>query len=160
MTNRTRGTWIPLVGGLAVCALGVAFAVVPSAQGPRPAPYARDQACARMAGKLPDKIGELDLHRPVVDGIAVWGDGSVVARCGIPMPEKTTEPCATVNGVDWVWRDQQKQAGRNLLVTYGRSPALELSLDRAAPSDTALITLTHAASVLPMHRKCIDAEGR
>ncbi|MEV6833646.1 DUF3515 domain-containing protein [Streptomyces sp. NPDC051133] len=160
MTNRTRRTWIPLAGALAVCALGVAFAVVPSAERPRPAPFAHDPACARVAGQLPHKMGKLGLHLPVTDGIAVWGDNSVVVRCGIPMPDKTSDPCVTVDGVDWVWRYRQNKEGRSLLVTYGRSPALELSLDRAAPSDTALTTLTRAASELPRQRKCLDSQGR
>lgn len=76
-----------------------------------------------------------------------------------PDAPKTPDACATVNGVDWVWHDRQDGDGRDLLVTYGRFPGLEVTVQRGAPSDAALVELTKAASALPRHRKCLDPAG-
>lgn len=149
---------ILLTGTVALAVLGVYMVVTGGESGPEAAPHARDAACQAAAGKLPDKIAGLKRDHSGAPGVTVWGGGKIVARCGIPMPPKTPDPCATVNGVDWVWRYRQGGDGRDLLVTYGRSPGLEVTVQRGAPSDAALVELTKAASVLPKHRKCLDSQ--
>ncbi|MGY6025056.1 DUF3515 family protein [Streptomyces spinosirectus] len=158
MVNRSVRNRALSAGAVALAVLGVCLAVTGGESGPEAAPHARDAACRAAAGKLPGKIAGLERGHTVAAGVAEWGGGKIVARCGIPMPAKTPDPCATVNGVDWVWHYGQGGDGRDLLVTYGRSPGLEVTLQRGAPSDAALIELTKAASVLPRHRKCLDSQ--
>lgn len=147
-----------LTGAAALAVLGVCMAVTGGGSGPEAAPHARDAACRAAAGKLPDRIAGLERGHPGAAGVTVWGGGKIVARCGIPMPPRTPDPCATVNGVDWVWHRGQGGDGRDLLVTYGRSPGLELTVQRGAPSEAALVDLTKAAAALPQHRKCLDSQ--
>ncbi|MCS0601734.1 DUF3515 domain-containing protein [Streptomyces sp. LP11] len=139
--------------------LGLCLAVTGCESGPEAAPRAGDAACRAAAGKLPEKIAGLERGDADAAGVAVWGDGKIVARCGIPMPRPTPDPCTTVNGVDWVWRYRQGDDGHDLLVTYGRSPGLEVTVRSGAPSEAALVELTKAAYELPRHRKCLDREG-
>ncbi|UXY28871.1 DUF3515 domain-containing protein [Streptomyces sp. HUAS TT20] len=159
MVNRSVRNRVLLPCAATLAVLGAYMAVTGGESGPEAAPHARDAACRAAAGKLPDKIAGLERGHSGTAGVTVWGDGKIVARCGIPMPPKTPDPCATVNGVDWVWHYRQGGDDHDLLVTYGRSPGLEVTVQRGAPSDAALVELTKAASVLPKHRKCLDSQG-
>ncbi|MFE7839023.1 DUF3515 family protein [Streptomyces sp. NPDC057474] len=120
------------------------------------APMADDPACTRISERYPDRLAGLDRADTGTKGAAVWGDGAVVARCGFPRLEATGEACAEVNGVDWVWRTSKGGDSRELLITYGREPGVEvqLTVGRAAP-DAVLVGLSPVVKAVEQSNKCL-----
>ncbi|MFE0105517.1 DUF3515 family protein [Streptomyces sp. NPDC059009] len=94
--------------------------------------------------------------RPGPSGAAVWGDGTVTVRCGLPMPLPTGDPCSEVDGVDCAWRARQDGADSKLLITYGCSPAVEVRVDtRHTAPDAVLIDLSRLVEPIHQVRECV-----
>ncbi|MDG5801551.1 DUF3515 family protein [Streptomyces ossamyceticus] len=121
------------------------------------APRAGDPACARVSAQYPDRLAGLDRADTDTKGAAVYGDGSIVVRCGFPSPRPTEDPCTQVDGVDWVWRADERREGRQLLITYGREPAVEVQVapDRAA-TDAVLVGLSGIVKPLEQSGECLS----
>ena len=143
------------VGGalLAVLVTGCAGAVDVDA-----APHATDQGCAEVMATLRgagyDDLAGRQRRETDAQATAAWGDPPVVLRCGVEPPGPTTDPCLHVDGVDWVVRETDEAA---LFTTYGRWPALEVSLpveDRSG-SDAVLAAVGGLAQRLPQDRQCL-----
>ncbi|WP_149829507.1 DUF3515 family protein [Streptomyces tailanensis] len=121
------------------------------------APLADDPACTRVSEQYPDRLAGLDRADTSTRGAAVWGDGAVVARCGFPKLKATEDACAEVDGVDWVWRTGKGSDGRELLVTYGREPALEVQLVRGqAAADSILVGLSSLVKPIEQTGECLS----
>ena len=126
------------------------------AQGPR----AGDPACARLADRYPDRLGGADRDRVSFAGLAVWGHGEVELRCGVDPPGPTTDACVSVDGVDWVWRERAGDGARKDLVTFGRSPAVEVSVANSVTAlDTVLLDLSHLVRPIAADGKCLESTG-
>ncbi|MEU9995173.1 DUF3515 domain-containing protein [Streptomyces sp. NPDC048370] len=75
---------------------------------PVPSPPAGEAAlCQALAKELPDTVAGLDRNdpEPGSDLTAGWGDGAIVLRCGVPRPEKMSDPQSqgvSVGGVRWM----------------------------------------------------------
>ncbi|WP_405870362.1 DUF3515 family protein [Streptomyces sp. NBC_00005] len=112
--------------------------------------------CARITRAYPDGLGGQRRDDAALPGVGVWGGGTVTARCGVEPPAATTDPCVSVDGVDWVWRPAKPGDGRKVLVTYGRDPAVEVVIsDRVAGTDDVLVEMSRAVSPVAQHAKCI-----
>jgi outer membrane murein-binding lipoprotein Lpp len=111
--------------------------------------------CAEMMVLLPSEIADQQKRQTNSQATAVWGDPSqLVLRCGVTPPPPSTDPCVTVNGVDWLAKEGEKSW---TLTTYGRTPATELIFDpNVTPSSTVLASLATAASKIPAQRHCTD----
>ncbi|GES32125.1 DUF3515 family protein [Streptomyces angustmyceticus] len=161
-TRRSRRTRL-LVGAAVVLAAAASVVAYESVSSPTfgldAAPGAGSAACARIADGYPDEIAGAGRTSTGLAGAAAWGDGAVVARCGLDKPLPTKEACAQVDGVDWVWRTSPDDDGRTLLVTYGRSPAVEVRIDtrRAAP-DAVLIDLSRLVKPLRQDHRCLSRD--
>ncbi|MER5600041.1 DUF3515 family protein [Streptomyces sp. NPDC002265] len=115
-----------------------------------------DPRCARIARDYPAELGGQRRSDPGVVGVTVWGGGAVVLRCGLRPPQPTVDRCLSVDGVDWVLEDAKFHDGRKVLITYGRDPAVEITLtDGTAETDTALLELSKAVKPLPQGARCI-----
>ncbi|GGN28741.1 DUF3515 family protein [Streptomyces fuscichromogenes] len=120
-------------------------------------PFAEDPGCGRLAGRYPDRLAGATRDRVTFAGLAVWGHGTVELRCGVNPPGPTTDACVSVDGVDWVWRGTAED-GRRKLVTYGRSPAVEISVSGpAAGVDTVLVDLSRLVAPIPEGARCLAA---
>lgn len=121
------------------------------------APRADDPACVRVSEEFPDRLAGLDRAETSTKSAAVWGDGAIVVRCGFPRPAPTADPCTQVDGVDWVWRADEQREGRQLLVTYGREPAVEVQVapDHAA-TDAVLIGLSPLVKPIEQSGECLS----
>lgn len=155
--RRGRGTPRVLVAGLlAATALGVAGCSgrVASVEA---APGAADPACAPAMIALPDELGDLALRPTDSQATAVWGDpATVVLRCGVPSPGPTTDQCLSVDGVDWVVR--QEDANWRI-TTYGRMPAVEVLFSQTGvSSDTVMTALASAVHQIPATGGCVNIE--
>ncbi|MDT9692726.1 DUF3515 domain-containing protein [Streptomyces sp. P9(2023)] len=75
---------------------------------PVPSPPAGEAAvCRALAKELPDTVAGLERHDPEPGSelTAGWGDAAIVLRCGVPRPEKMTDPQSqgiSVDGVRWM----------------------------------------------------------
>jgi hypothetical protein len=109
--------------------------------------------CAEMMVVLPPEVAEQQKRQTNSQGTAVWGDpAQLVLRCGVTAPPPSTDPCVSVNGVDWLAKEGEDAW---TLTTYGRAPATELVFDpNVIPSSTVLATLSSAASKIPAERGC------
>jgi hypothetical protein len=122
-----------------------------------PAEGAADPACADVMAAVHQGLDELgDRARRVTtsQSTAAWGDPPVVLRCGVTSPAPTTDPCVTVDGVDWVL---EETGGTLTYTTYGRQPAVEVVLPTTDPAGTDVVLgeLGPAVSALPQFRQCL-----
>ena len=70
------------------------------------------------------------------------------------MPGPTTDQCVSVDGVDWVVRDE---AENWRLTTYGRDPAVEVLFTKTGTSsDTVMTALGSAVEQIPAERACVS----
>lgn len=165
-------------------ALAVLGAVLAGCSAPvsvDPAADAANPACAPLMLALPDTLGDAQLRKTTSQATAAWGDpAAVVLRCGVAAPGPTTDRCVSVNGVDWVIKEDTASAapgapsssaagsdpagggaggGTYRLTTFGREPATELLLDtNRASSATVLASLSSAVSKVPATRHCVGQE--
>lgn len=123
------------------------------------APDAANPLCAEMMVVLPEAIDDAERRPTTSQATSAWGDPSkVVLRCGVEVPGPTTDPCVSVNDVDWVAHEDEA-TGIWTLTTYGRTPATEVVLDpNVIPSSTVLATLSDAAQKIPASKKCVSVD--
>lgn len=123
----------------------------------QPADDASNPLCAEMMVQLPQEISGQALRKTNSQATAVWGEPSqLVLRCGVVPPAPSSDPCVSVNGVDWLAKEGEKNW---TLTTYGRTPATELLFDpQQIPSSTVLATMSGAAAKIPAQRQCTDVE--
>lgn len=144
----------------ALAAITVAAALT-SACGGDPVEAAADggsPACAALVARLPGHVLDRDRRSLDVAGAAQWGDPPIVLRCGVPAPGPTTDRCLTIDDVDWVLVDEK---GDFRFVTYGREPAVEVTVPAAAGrtnAPSALVDLAAAVKPVPASRQCIGAD--
>ncbi|MFI9809305.1 DUF3515 family protein [Streptomyces sp. NPDC052301] len=160
MGDRSRRRWAATgvaVGGLLVAGVLVARELDSPVFGMRQGPLARSPECARIADRYPDRLAGDRRDRAGFEGLAAWGHGQVELRCGLTPPAVQKDRCVAVNGVDWVLHEAGWRHGRKVLVTYGRSPAVEVSLaDSVRQPDTVLTELSRLVAPLPQHDHCLD----
>ncbi|WP_144386441.1 DUF3515 family protein [Streptomyces sp. SAJ15] len=121
------------------------------------APRGDHRLCERIAEDYPDELlGESRSDADLPPGVAVWGDETVVLRCGMEPPRPTVDPCFQVDGVDWVLEEAKSKDGTQVLISYGRNPAVEVVLsDAGSNPGEALVDLSRAVSRIRQGRTCI-----
>jgi hypothetical protein len=132
MRTGLRSAVIAAVVGAALLLAGCAPTV---ALHPAP-PHANDPHCADVIVRLPPQLtgasGQLQRRDTDAQSTAAWGDPtSVVLSCGVRVPSATTLPCfAYDNTVFWL---RQKDDAQKVwhFTTFGRSPAVELTVSTA-----------------------------
>jgi hypothetical protein len=126
---------------------------------------ADDPACADVVLGAPETMLDQPQVSSSSQGTVVWGDGedAIVLRCGVTPPGPTTDPCTTLsdadenNQVDWIVRDDE-ETGIVRYTTFGRSPAIDLTVPRSVAGDQpSAVPLDLAALVLeiPATDRCL-----
>ncbi|MEU8530947.1 DUF3515 domain-containing protein [Streptomyces sp. NPDC048629] len=111
---------------------------------PVPSPPAEEAAfCRALHEELPKTLSGFDRNdpEPESDLTAGWGNGAIVLRCGVPRPEKMSDPQAQgleVNGVGWMLEVRDSD-GPRFTSTY-RKAYVEVSLDERFAHDTGPLT--------------------
>ncbi|ANP50524.1 hypothetical protein J2Z21_004255 [Streptomyces griseochromogenes] len=125
--------------------------------GLRAAERASGPACTGLAGRWPGRLDGHRRERVDVTGAEAWGAGAVTARCGVTSPGPSADPCVSVNGVDWLLEQaRSRQAGRKVLVSYGRSPAVEVTVSPGVRAvDTVLLDLSKAVAPMAQRSHCV-----
>ncbi|MFC9174212.1 MULTISPECIES: DUF3515 family protein [unclassified Streptomyces] len=151
------------VVAVAACALTAGALVSCGADSPgegvTSAPHAGNAACEQLADRYPDRLGGKELAFTDRPGVAVWGENTIVLRCGVELPVPTIDPCATVDGVDWVLREDRSKDGGKVVVTYGRDPAVEAVIsDDIVAVDDVMVDLSALVRPVKTHTKCISLD--
>ncbi|MGW9405392.1 DUF3515 domain-containing protein [Arthrobacter sp. NPDC055585] len=118
------------------------------------APDAANPDCATVMVALPENLAGADQRETTSQATSAWGSpAQVIVRCGVPVPGPTTDACATVNGVDWVLREEGSMW---TATTYGRDPAVEVIFDtEQVASSTVLVELENAVARIEQTRECL-----
>ncbi|WP_194377298.1 DUF3515 domain-containing protein, partial [Streptomyces durbertensis] len=123
------------------------------------APRADAPECVRLLKRLPDELAGRGREDVRTQGVAVWGDGDVVLRCGLRPPPPSVDPCVAVDDVEWLLLEARSQGDRKVLLTYGRDPAVEVSLSQEVDGvDAALIDLSRLVEPIRQRGECIGEE--
>lgn len=127
-----------------------------------PGPDAADPACAPIVQGAPSALLDQDRHETSSQGTVAWGSGTdtIVLRCGVTPPGPTTDLCTRLESasgvtVDWIVREDD---GLVTFTTYGRTPAVDITVPRAvAPDQPSAVPLELAGLVapLPVSAECI-----
>lgn len=139
------------LAGVAGCAQGV---------GVEPAPSASEPVCAELLLLLPDSLGGVERRTTTSQASRAWGDPAIVLRCGVDPLGPTTDPCLSIpdpagaNPVDWVASTQDSE-GERTFTTYGRVPAVEVTIPEGYPGDAVLAELAGPVATLPQDRECL-----
>ena len=125
----------------------------------QPAEDAVNVGCAEMVVTLPELVGGRyadQLERETnAQGTGAYGDPTtVLVRCGVTPPAPTSElPCVRVDGIDWL-RDDAADP-RIVFTTYGREPAVQVTLDNTnATPGVVLSDLSGAVGRTTAVREC------
>ncbi|GIG55124.1 DUF3515 family protein [Demequina activiva] len=145
----SRRALLTLVAASALALSGCAHPLVVD-----PAPYAADPDCAEVMLAVPTAVGGLEMRGTTSQATQAWGsEYEIVARCGVEPPGPTTERCVTVEtpaaSVDWL---VSETADARVAVTFGRSPALELTVPTVRADEAVgdvLAELSPAAARAP-----------
>lgn len=161
MARPSRRMWCalgPAVAATALAGVLVARELASPTYGVARAPRADAPACARIAEGYPSRLDGHALTGTGLPGVAVWGDRSVVLRCGLEPPLPTTDLCVTVDGVDWVYREAASREGHKVIITYGRDPAVEVSVStRDTAVDSALVELSRLVRPIHQNDHCVGS---
>lgn len=121
------------VGAIAVSLAGCGTVTVPAG------PDAGDPDCAGVVLGAPDELLGQERQNTSSQGTVAWGEGedTIVLRCGVTPPGPTTDLCTRLEDstgvqVDWIVREQDDLV---FYTTYGRSPAIDVSVPRAVAPD-------------------------
>lgn len=150
--TRLRVRGVLVLGAAAFAVSGCAAAAITT-----PAKHSTDTTCSTVIAQLTGvkEVNGLERREVSAQATAAWGDdASVQLRCGLDPLGPSTDVCQSVGGVDWVARQEN---GRTLLTSYGRAPAVEISVAGEQPTglDAILDTLSPAVSTLPTNgRAC------
>ena len=152
--RRTARAATAVLLSVAAVALAGCAAAVPM----QPADDAVNPDCANVIVHLPASVADQPERETNAQATGAWGDpASVLLRCGVQPYGPTTLPCDNVNGVDWIRDDSADPL--YTFTTYGREPAVEVTLDsEAASSSSTLVDLTNAVSVIPQTEQCLNVD--
>lgn len=121
-----------------------------------PAPEsAADPACSTVMLALPQEIDSLGKRVTTSQSTGAWGDpAAVVLSCGTPERGPSSDPCTTVDGVDWTAKENE-DGGSWTLTAYGRVPRIEVTIDTSKVSSAAVAAaLSPAVSLSPASKHC------
>ncbi len=148
-----------MAAGLVLTAAGCG-----SAATVEPGPTASAPVCAEVLRALPDELSGAERRSTNSQATAAWGDPPITLRCGVTPPGPTTDRCIAVTGgdgasVDWVVAPLGTTPEDTWqFTTYGRVPAIEVTVPAAyAGSDatTTLVDLGAAVALTDAQRACV-----
>ncbi|APX32222.1 hypothetical protein BH708_05210 [Brachybacterium sp. P6-10-X1] len=124
-------------------------------------PAATDPLCADIVLQAPPQVLGMDRVETSSQGTAAWGEGenTVVMRCGVTPPGPTTDICTTLEDgggiqIDWIVRELEDDVF--LYTTYGREPAIDVSVPMSAAPDQPSGAALDLAQVIDQNIEATD----
>jgi hypothetical protein len=120
------------------------------------APGGSSPACADVVARAPQTVLDRTRTTPQAIGVAAWGEPPIVLQCGVDVADgPTSDPCYAVDGVDWINENPEAGDQPTAFVTYGRDPAVRVTVPGPREDATAaLVDLAPAVSPLPASKRC------
>ncbi|MFF3412755.1 DUF3515 family protein [Streptomyces sp. NPDC002742] len=152
----TSARQLAQVGVIAVCAASLAACGISSrSYNVSAAPGGAGAECSSLVSKAPRKLGGHERNDPDQKGTAVWGDGDVILRCGNISDVPESAVCTSEKGVDWVVNAKMTHDGVKTVLSYGRSPAAEVTMsERIKDKDAVLGEMSGIVSGLTEQKVC------
>ncbi|MFJ3580755.1 DUF3515 domain-containing protein [Streptomyces sp. NPDC090127] len=131
-SHRPFGLPAAVASALVLLAVAGCSSTDAEASVPVPSPPAGEAAlCQALAKELPDTVAGLERSDPEPDSelTAAWGDAAIVLRCGVPRPEKMSDPQSqgvAVGGVRWML--ERPEGGGPRFTSVYRETYVEVSL--------------------------------
>lgn len=127
-----------------------------------PGPDATHPVCAEIVLAAPEQMLDLDRRETNSQSTVSWGSGedTIVMRCGAEPPPPTSEMCTRLADdsgleVDWIVSEED---GIVHYTTYGREPAIDITVPRSvAPDQPSAVALDLAGlvSMIPATAYCV-----
>lgn len=155
----TRRSLALLTVGVGIASLLSACATPAGTVSVQPAENASDPACASVVLNLPQEMttGATVLPKRVTSSQATgaWGSPTaVIMRCGVPEPAPSTATCTEISGVDWISVGEDESVFT--FVTYGRTPAVEVTVDsNSITGVNALTAISPALRATEQYSQCL-----
>lgn len=106
-----------------------------------------DTKCADVIVRLPAAVGTWSIRQTDAQATGAWGDPVVaVLKCGVTPPRPTENLCYAVSGIDWV--EDKSHAPTYIFTTYGRSPAVQVTVDSKATNGQGTVILDDLSSAV------------
>jgi len=121
------------------------------------ASQANSVGCANVIVRLPDTVAGLSRRETNAQGTGAWGDpATVLLRCGVGVPAASSLPCVVIGSVSWLQDDSYAPSYR--YTSYGRTPAVEVTMDHGTVSPgTALGDLAWSVDLTkPNDHQCLS----
>ncbi len=118
-------------------------------------PRAAGSACAGVVAHLPGTVLDQPRHAAGTPGSASWGEPAIVLRCGLAPLGPTTQPCLSVDDVDWV---VEQAADGVVFTTFGRDPGVQVRVPASygqTNASAALVDVGAAVATLPTRDHCV-----
>ena len=128
-----------------------------------PAPDAANPSCASAMVAMPKELAGLEQRETTAQATTAWGDpADVILKCGVQVQEPVSDPCAEVNGVDWIVKPAEENdsnetsaTGTWTATTFGRSPNIRVTFNADKVSSSSVLTeLGSAVNQLEQTKKC------
>lgn len=158
MSNSSRRypAAIAAAAALALTLAGCTGPTVPM----QPASNADAPECAEIIVRLPDTLDGLDKRLTNAQATGAWGTpATVLLHCGLATPPPTSDDCISLNGVDWI--ADESSAPIYTFTTYGRSPAVQVTVDATdgtVSGTSVLLELGALMEYLPVVGGCVGVE--
>lgn len=130
-----------------------------------PAPDAANPNCAYAMVAMPKELSQLAQRQTTAQATTAWGDpAEVILKCGVEVEHPVADPCAEVNGVDWIIKPTEEDGGSETsatgtwtATTFGRNPDIQVTFNAdAVSSSTILAELGSAVNQLEQTKKCTN----
>ena len=133
---------VPALGVTAVAALALLTGCSSTVHVEPPTPTGEAAAaCRTLDAALPKTLDGLDRvdSDPPSPYVAVWGDGQIALRCGVPRPAamEPTAEVADINGVGW-FQDPRRPA---LYTSVNRVAYVEVTIGQGHQAGAVLVDL-------------------
>ncbi|MDN5600743.1 MAG: DUF3515 domain-containing protein [Brachybacterium sp.] len=152
---RSRLFALPAAGLMAISLVSCGTVQVPAGAD------AADPTCADIVLGAPPEVLGMERSETSSQGTAAWGSGeeTIVMRCGVTPPGPTTDLCTTLadaNGVEIDWIVQELEGDGFLYTTYGREPAIDVSVPQAAAPDQPSGAALDLSQVISLNIEATD----
>lgn len=140
MTRIRRGyVWVlaPVVA-LSACTSTVPMQAAPDANNPK---------CANVIVRLPSSLLNEPMRNTNAQATGAWGaEPSIRLTCGVTPSGPTATLCYPVKGIDWL--EDATRKPKYTFTTYGRTPAVQVTIDSTPVRGQTTAILDHLANAV------------
>jgi hypothetical protein len=123
-----------------------------------PARDAVNPKCADVIVRVPPSILGQAIRNTDAQATSAWGsEPSITLRCGVDPPGPTVVLCYPVNGIDWL--EDRSHAPHYVFTTFGRTPAVQVTIDGPAvqgQTTSVLDSLAGSVGMISQHSRCVN----